>query len=194
MSVGGPPGGFRSLHRALADPLRLRLLDALWLRSRSVKELARWVELPPDRLYYHLRQLERARLIEVVEYRKLPGGKVERVYGIATAEPPGDDATPEEMAHVLGQVLEATRADINRAFAARAAGATREVSIRRTGLCLSGEHLARLQAGIQALLDAASASPDLDGVWTRVLVAQVDLQDRAAPPVTDGETIDREEL
>jgi DNA-binding transcriptional ArsR family regulator len=69
---GGRPSGFRSVHRALADPLRIRLLEALWFSPRSVKELAEAVRLPPDRLYYHLRQLEQAAIIEVSGYRPLP--------------------------------------------------------------------------------------------------------------------------
>src|ERR1700684_1449477 len=93
---GGRPSGFRSVHRALADPLRLRLLEALCFSPRSVKELAGAVELPPDRLYYHLRQLEQAAIIEVSGYRPLPGGKVERLYQRAEVEPPDEGAAPEE--------------------------------------------------------------------------------------------------
>lgn len=182
MSAGDRPEAFRSFHRALADPLRLRLLDALWLRPRSAKELARWAGVPADRLYYHLHQLERAGLIVVVEYRELPGGKVERVYGIASVEPPGDDASPEEMAHFLGQALEATRADINQAFAAKAEGADRQVMLHRTGARLSMAHFAQLKAKFEELVGAAVANPDHDGVWTRVLITLVDLQDRGGRP------------
>ena len=71
--------GVRSVHRALADPLRIRLLECLWGQPQSAKELAEWAGLPPDRLYYHLAQLEQAGLIEIAEYRRLQGGKVERV-------------------------------------------------------------------------------------------------------------------
>lgn len=185
-NTGDRPQVFRSIHRALADPLRLRLLDALWLRPRSAKELARWVDLPPDRLYYHLHQLQQAKLIEVVEYRELPSGKIERVYGLAAAEPPGDAATSEEIANFLGQTLEATRADINQAFAAKAAGATREVRLVRTGVHLSAERLVQLRTRIEALVDEAVANPDPDGIWTRVLLTLVDLQDR------DGEGHEQE--
>jgi len=82
----------------VTDPLRLRLLEALWLKSRSARELA-------ERLYYHLGQMEQARLVRIAEYRPLPGGKVERVYAAATVEPPGDEATTEDMARFLGAVL-----------------------------------------------------------------------------------------
>src|SRR5215472_12064875 len=98
----------KSVHRALADPMRLRILESLWGRPQSAKELASWAGLPPDRLYYHLAQLEQAELIEIAEYRRLPGGKVERVYRPTPVEPPGDEATPRELADFLGAALEAT--------------------------------------------------------------------------------------
>src|SRR5215467_7552041 len=94
--------GLRSVHRALADPLRIQLLECLWAQPQTAKELAASAGLPPDRLYYHLAQLEQARLIEVAEYRRLPGGKVERVYQPASVEPPGEEATPQEYAAFLG--------------------------------------------------------------------------------------------
>ena len=65
---------------------------------RSAKELAEAVGFPLDRLYYHLRQLEEAAAIEVSGYRPLPGGKVERLYQRAEAEPPAEESSPEEIA------------------------------------------------------------------------------------------------
>ncbi|MFF7311606.1 helix-turn-helix domain-containing protein [Streptomyces sp. NPDC008137] len=47
---------------------------------QSARELADRADLPADRLYYHLGQLERAGLIEIAEYRPLARGKVERVH------------------------------------------------------------------------------------------------------------------
>lgn len=173
---------FRSVHRALADPLRLRLLDALWVQPRSARELASWAGVPADRLYYHLHALERARLVEVVGYRDLAGGKVERVYGVTSVEPPGDDASPEEMAHFLGQALQATRADINQAYAAQAQGADRRVMLHRTGARLSTARLVELRARFDELIKEAVENPDPEGVWTRVLFTLVDLQDRDASP------------
>src|SRR5262249_23613167 len=94
--------GLRSMHRALADLLRIQLLECFWARPQTVKELAPSAGVPFDRLYYHLAQLEQARLIEVAEYRRRPGGKVERVYRPASVEPSGDAATPREHAAFLG--------------------------------------------------------------------------------------------
>src|SRR2546422_7904212 len=129
--------GLRSVHRALADPMRIRLLECLWGRPQSAKELAEWVGMAPDRLYYHLAQLEQAGLIEIAEYRRLPGGKVERVYRPTPIEPPGDEATPLEYAVFLGAMLEATRADITAARMAKEAGERRESTVQRTTVGLS---------------------------------------------------------
>src|SRR6266704_2358817 len=133
--------GLRSVHQALADPMRIRLLECLWGRPQSAKEIATWAGLPPDRLYYHLTQLEQAGLIEIAEYRRLAGGKVERVYRPTSVEPPGDEATPLEIADFLGAALEATRADITAASMAKEAGERREITLQRATVRLSEEEL-----------------------------------------------------
>jgi len=171
------------MHRALADPLRIRLWEWLAEAPRSARQLADRAGLPADRLYYHLGQLEQAGLIEVTEYRPLARGKVERVYALAEAEPPGDDASPEETAAFLGSMLEATAMDITAAYRARQAGARREVDLRRGALRLNDQALAELRGYIEQLA-ARFGHPGADGTWTGVILALVDLQDRpdADPP------------
>ncbi|QBD76463.1 ArsR family transcriptional regulator [Ktedonosporobacter rubrisoli] len=176
--------GWRSPHRALADPLRIRLLEALWERPQSAKELAEWTGVPSDRLYYHLTQLEEAKLIEIAEYRRLSGGKVERIYRPTEVEPPGDVATPEELAHFLSASLEATQVDIATAGAAQEAGERRDISLVRTTLRLKEAELAELRGHILELLRKAQEEPDDEGTWTRVVFALVDLQ--ARKPSTNG--------
>src|SRR6516162_5669049 len=160
--------GLRSVHRALADPMRIRLLECLWGQPQSTKELAAWVGLPPDRLYYHLAQLEQARLIEIAEYRRLPGGKVERVYRPTSIEPPGEEASPLEYAEFLGAMLEATRADISAASMARASGQRREIMLTRATVRLSEADLVALREHLLALVRQAQEKPDDEGIWTRV--------------------------
>lgn len=166
------------MHRALADPLRIRLLDALWVGPRSARELADRLDLPADRLYYHLKQLQKAGLVEVVEYRELAGGKVERVYARVQVEPPGEDTSPAEAAEFLGQVLQTSRMDITEAYGARERGADRQVMVTRSGVRLSKARLAELYARFEELAREARDDPDEDGVWSSVLFAVVDLQDR----------------
>jgi DNA-binding transcriptional ArsR family regulator len=176
---------FQFFHSALADPLRLRLLEALWSRHpQSAKELARQADVRPDRLYYHLAQLERAGLIEIAEYRPLAGGKVERMYRPTTVEPPGDAATPSDVAHFLNTVLEATQLDIAAAGVAKEAGKRRETHLLRTTLRLSDKAVNTLRERINELVRAMEDDPTDDGVWTRVVVAFVDMEDRDQPDNT----------
>jgi hypothetical protein len=135
----------------------------------------------PDRLYYHLAQLEQARLIEIAEYRRLPGGKVERVYRPTPFEPPGDEATPLEFADFLGAMLEATRADITAASMAKQAGERREIMLLRTPVRLSEAELVTLREHLLSLVRRAQDQPGDEGIWTRVVVTLVDLEDRGQP-------------
>lgn len=166
------------MHRALADPLRIRLLEALWVKPRSARELADLVGMPADRLYHHLAQLTAGGLVEIAEYRPLPGGKVERIYAPAPVEPPGEDSSPGEVATFLNAVLEATRADVNAASLGQEQGEHREIHLTRTTLRLNATHYAELRAGLESLIRAAAAEPDEDGVLTRIVWAMADLQPR----------------
>jgi DNA-binding transcriptional ArsR family regulator len=181
--TGAPRKSWQGVHKALADPLRIRLLGWLFEAPRSARQLADCAGLPADRLYYHLGQLEQAGLIEVAEYRPLARGKVERVYAPAETEPPGDDADPEETAAFLGSVLEATAMDITAAYQARRAGRRREVDLHRGAVRLTDQALAELRGHIEQLA-ARFADPGADGTLTGVVLALVDLQDRpdADPP------------
>jgi DNA-binding transcriptional ArsR family regulator len=191
VSTGGgpvparPPAGnaWHGVHKALADPLRIRLVDWLMERPRSARELADCAGLPADRLYYHLGQLERAGLIEVAEYRRLARGKAERVYAPAKTEPPGDDASPQETAAFLGSMLEATTMDITAAFQAKQAGGRREVDVTRAALRLTDEALAELRGHLTQIA-ARFAEPDAQGTWTRLVLVLADLQDRPGPPAS----------
>jgi DNA-binding transcriptional ArsR family regulator len=170
------------VHRALADPMRIRLLECLWGQPQSARELAEWAGMAPARLYYHLAQLEQAGLIEIAEYRRLPGGKVERVYRPTPMEPPGDEATPLEYAEFLGAVLEATRADVTAASVAKEAGERREITLTRATVRLSEADLITLREHLLELVHQAHQKPNDEGIWTRVVVTLVDLQDRGQPP------------
>jgi len=175
-----PEPRLQAVHRALADPLRIRLYELLVLRPQSAKELAGRVGLRPDRLYHHLAQLEEGKLIEIAEYRPLAGGKVERVYAPTAVEPLTSEASPADVARMLGAALETTRADINAATLAKQAGEERLISLSRTGVRLNARHLAELRAAIDDLLRQAREQPDADGVWTTVLWTAVDREDRGA--------------
>ncbi|MFJ6212330.1 ArsR/SmtB family transcription factor [Streptomyces sp. NPDC092296] len=71
--------------KALADPLRLAILDALMARGSqplTVKEIAAALHEPQTKLYRHVKQLEKAKLITVAGTR-LVSGIVESRYTAA---------------------------------------------------------------------------------------------------------------
>jgi DNA-binding transcriptional ArsR family regulator len=175
--TSAPRMSWHGVHKALADPLRIRLLQWLAEAPRSARQLAECAGLPADRLYYHLGQLQEAGLVEVAEYRPLARGKVERVYAPAETEPPSDDADPEETAAFLGSMLEATAMDIAAAFRAKQAGRRREVDLHRGALRLTDEALTELRATVGQFA-ARFGDAGADGTWTGVTLALVDLQDR----------------
>jgi DNA-binding transcriptional ArsR family regulator len=183
--TGAPRKSWHGVHKALADPLRIRLLEWLAEAPRSARQLADCAGLPADRLYYHLGQLEQAGLIKVAEYRRLARGKAERVYAPAQTEPPGDDADPEETAAFLGSMLQATAMDITVAYQARRAGRRREVDLHRGALRLTDQALAELRGHIEQLA-ARFTDPGADGTWTRVVMTLVDLQDRPDADIPPG--------
>src|SRR5260370_41285038 len=65
--------------KALAEPLRMRLLLDLDERPKTVKELAASLDVPQTRLYYHVRILESCGLLRVAG-RRIVSGIEERHY------------------------------------------------------------------------------------------------------------------
>lgn len=176
--VAHPAPRLRAVHRALADPLRIRLFELLAVQPRSARELAELIGRQPNRLYHHLAQLESGGLIEVTDYRRVPGGKAERVYAPTAVEPPADAASPAEQLQFLSAVLEVTRADITAASQARETGEHRNVVLMRSVVRVKEQRLDALRAQIEDFVRAAGEQPADDGTWTTILWATIDRQDR----------------
>ncbi len=103
--------------KQLANPFRLRLLHAFH-RPRSVRDVADSMDLPVTRLYYHVKILEDAGAIIVVETRKR-GPQLEKVYRItAHGIRPGPSiieggVDPVEFAEVAASlILDSARAEL----------------------------------------------------------------------------------
>jgi DNA-binding transcriptional ArsR family regulator len=71
--------------RAVADPLRLRILEAFRDKSMTTKQVATLLGEKPTRLYHHVELLERAGLIRLVKTRR-NRGTVERYYRSVAVE------------------------------------------------------------------------------------------------------------
>ncbi|MCA0455293.1 MAG: helix-turn-helix domain-containing protein [Chloroflexi bacterium] len=68
--------------KVLADPLRLQIVELCTQAPRTVKQVASVLNLPPTKLYYHIKQLEERALIKVVDTR-IVSGIVEKQYQAA---------------------------------------------------------------------------------------------------------------
>jgi DNA-binding transcriptional ArsR family regulator len=91
--------------RALAHPVRLRMLSLLWPGPMSAAELARELDISHALASQHLRRLDAVGLVELAEERIRRGGR-ERRYRAVHGTPLSDqqDGTPllaETMAHTL---------------------------------------------------------------------------------------------
>jgi len=65
--------------RAIADPLRLRIVDALSQRAFTATGLGERLGLPANKTHYHVRELEKVGLVRIVETRE-KGGILEKYY------------------------------------------------------------------------------------------------------------------
>lgn len=68
--------------KVLADPLRLQIVELCTQAPRTVKQVASVLNMPPTKLYYHIKQLEERSLIKVVDTR-IVSGIVEKQYQAA---------------------------------------------------------------------------------------------------------------
>jgi DNA-binding transcriptional ArsR family regulator len=72
----------------LNNPVRLRLMHQM-MEPTTARDLARTLNVPVTRLYYHLNLLEEVGVIEVVETRK-SGAMLQRVYRTVAADFAGE--------------------------------------------------------------------------------------------------------
>jgi len=158
--------------RALAHPLRLRILSLLTGAPMTAADVARELGTTHANASYHLRQLHAAGTIEIAGEERIRGGRAKRYRydpdrGLPTAAP----ATPE---------------------AAAASGGAGGEDLRLLFEALAGElrrRAERLVPGPGTLVTDAElwVDPDtLDDVRARLAGASLDLHRAARPPRTPG--------
>lgn len=111
----------RGRFRVVGDPTRYRILTLMRMRERwTAKELGEDLGIEANRLYYHLRILEAAELIHVVD-TKAAGRMVERIYSLTgNWRVTYDPREPEERIDHLRAQLAATTAAAEDAIYAQA--------------------------------------------------------------------------
>ena len=91
--------------RALAHPLRLRMLSLLTGATLSAAEVARELDLNHANASYHLRQLHSAGLIEVAGEEQIRGGHAKRYRYLVGRDKPSTGGDPAPFYTVLAAEL-----------------------------------------------------------------------------------------
>lgn len=108
--------------RALAHPLRLKLLEAFAQGRRTTMQVAAQLGEPPTRLYHHVNALERAGILELVDTRRVRG-TTEKYFQLASRQigsMRGTRVTDESrasLATIATAVFDQARADLLAAMA-----------------------------------------------------------------------------
>jgi DNA-binding transcriptional ArsR family regulator len=162
--------------KVAADPLRLSIINLLRAEPRTAKGLAKALDLPQTKLYYHISLLEQHGLVRVTETR-LVSGIMEKRYqatasrltvGRALFEPsPGEPASEESreayLQVFLSAVLDYTRDDMLRSLRAGLADLSddappeRALHVGRRWFWLTPEQAGAFTERINALMDEFDA-------------------------------------
>ena len=113
--------------KALADPLRQRLLAEFGRQAQTTKQVAERLDERPTRLYHHVQALERAGLLKLVRTRK-KRGTTEKYYQAVARRfrvapgliGPRERGKAGAVASAAANLLDATRAELMRALSPRA--------------------------------------------------------------------------
>jgi DNA-binding transcriptional ArsR family regulator len=139
--------------KALAHPLRLRILRLCWQHELTNKQLADRLDRDPGTVLYHVRQLIDAGLLEQAPVRTGDSGALEKPYRARARSWWLDDplGTPAEAAFAP---VEAFQEEL------RAAGPSAVRTFSRFALHLSAQDAAELGRRIQEILDEYVSTDD----------------------------------
>mgnify|MGYP006277485703 CR=1 FL=1 len=147
--------------KGLTEPLRFRIIKALMEGPTSTAELARALDEKPNKLHYHVSELQRLGLIEVAAARE-KGNLIERAYRPVASYfriDPGLFRNAGEASSVLVQnamaLLDTTAVDLERVEAAMGHDRDLSAEILQTHLTLhlSDEDAQELRERLRTLLD-----------------------------------------
>jgi DNA-binding transcriptional ArsR family regulator len=150
--------------KALADPLRLRMLEVLGLdpqRTWTVKELAAEIGQPVTKLYHHMKLLEAAALVRDAETRMV-SGIVEHRYQCAQRSLKLDErlfgsaATRDASVATVTGVVEQARHDLE-AYLGRDDADIDHVSVGRAIARLTEDERADVMHRLDQIIDEMAA-------------------------------------
>lgn len=165
--------------KALSDPLRLRILQALCGPPRTTKQVADYLDEKPTRLYHHVDALEAAGLIQLVHTRP-KRGTLEKYFQAVARQfradpsifPRSGGAASDSSWQILGsQLLEGAAADLRRlATTARRDPKGEEdedkfeAMIARIKVCTSPERLIEIYERLEELLAELSSDEEPEDI------------------------------
>jgi DNA-binding transcriptional ArsR family regulator len=140
--------------RALAHPLRLRILRQCLDRALTNSELAAALDQKPATMLYHVRTLLRTGFLAEMPSRPGPRGTVEKPYRATGKSWQVDQSMTSEHGAMLRAIFEAVAAEVNEA------GEDSVVAGARLAMRLRPDELAELEDQISALVAQYPHGPD----------------------------------
>jgi DNA-binding transcriptional ArsR family regulator len=140
--------------RALAHPLRLRILRQCLDQALTNSELAAALGQKPATMLYHVRTLLRAGFLTELPSRPGPRGTVEKPYRSTGKSWQVDQSMTSEDGAMLRAIFEAVAAEVDEA------GPDCVLEGTRMAMRLSPGQLAELQAQIAAMIAQYPAGPE----------------------------------
>lgn len=190
--------------RALADPIRMQILEVMGSQICTVRDVAGKLGLSAGKLYYHFNTLEKIGLVRVVETRQV-ANLIEKQYQAAAdsidIDPHllrftiGEDN--QDLASTIRSMCETTRDDMLRSLEARSMALQqgspeqpRAMMIFRTSVRIRQSRAEEFQARLNALhaeFEAAESDDpaDVPYAWTNAFYPTFYYSDEPSTPETE---------
>jgi DNA-binding transcriptional ArsR family regulator len=162
MSSGVDATDQRTSLRAVAHPLRLRMLSLLTGAAMSAAEVARELDITHANASYHLRQLHAAGLLDTAGEESIRGGRAKRYRHHPTVDPLPKPADPA----ARRLLLTAVAGELVRRAPAQVEGPGRHHHMTDAELWVDPEEWAEVVRAVHAAserLHAAARSPRAEG-------------------------------
>jgi DNA-binding transcriptional ArsR family regulator len=164
--------------RALADELRIRIVDQLILRPMTVTQVGEALGIAPNKIHYHVRELERLGLVVLAETKE-KGGILEKYYrSVAKNFNVPDEllraTTPDEIIGAVREFLQVVNQGLLDALGrASADGVISETVtiLSATSYWATNAEAKELASQIQQILQPYSNPRDIEGEQERRIVS-----------------------
>ncbi len=178
--------------RALANPLRVEILNQITAQPLTVVQIAARLKHAPTKLYFHITELERTGLVEVAGTQSR-GNLIERHYRAAAEHFVVDKGLFREhgvagltaFSQSIGAVLDRTGVDLQKAIASKRVSVAEAGQAKAvyTDLRLPPTRLTEFSRRLDALLDDFAA-PETEAETAKLTLVFYRLTD---PQETDNE-------